>query len=282
MPRSPAEICTREARTRRVAWYLPKAAAKSPSASSARAARQSASSSAMAAPCAKYCSMKCAASPSSVPGPQRRGRPAQVFRHLVDLEHRAVAHVPRDRRLAVADDAAADHRAAAVRADQGGGGNALPAGNLDCDAIALVAKASHARAGAQLDRALLPAAVEQRAVDVGAVRHRVRIAEALREARVERDVDHRLAANPVHHQQVLDEHGLLLHPLADAKRIDGVPGIRRELDAGADLAELGRLLEHDDPEVAPRQRERHGEAADTAPGDDYWPGIACCRHWNGL
>ena len=190
--------------------------------------------------------------------------------------------MPGDRRLAVADDALADYRAAAVRADQGSGGNTLPAGDFNRHFIAFGAKADHARAGTQLDRALLPAAVEQRAVDIGAVRHRVRIAEALREARVERDVDHRLAAHAVHHQQVLDEDGLPLHPLADAERIDGVPGVRRELDAGADLAELGGLLEHDDPEVAPRQRERHGEAADTAPGDDYWPGVACCCHWNGL
>ena len=79
-------------------------------------------------------------------------------------------------------------------------------------------------------------------------------------------------------QQVLDEDGLLLHSLADAERIDGVPGVRRELDAGANLAELGRLLEHDDPEAASRQAERHGEAADTAPGDDHGSGIARCDH----
>src|SRR5207245_702889 len=157
-----------------------------------------------------------------------------------------------------------------------------PAGDFDGDAIAFGAKAGHARAGAQLDRALLPAAAEQRAVDIGAVRHRVRIAEALREARVERDVDHRLAADPVHHQQVLDEDGLLLHSLADAERIDGVPGVRRELDAGADLAELGRLLEHDDPEVAPRQGERDGKAADTASGDDYGLRVARRSHRGSL
>ena len=46
---------------------------------------------------------------------------------------------------------------------------------------------------------------------------------------------------------------------------------------------MPRLLEHDDPEVAPRQRERHGEAADTAPGDDHGRStIACCDHWNRL
>src|SRR5207302_8415775 len=109
-------------------------------------------------------------------------------------------HVAGNRRLAVAEDALADDRAAAVRADQGGGGNALPAGDFNDHFLAFSAKAGHARAGAQLDRALLPAAVEQRAVDVGAVRTRVRIAEALREARGERDVDHRPAADAVHHQ----------------------------------------------------------------------------------
>src|SRR6267143_1298481 len=166
-----------------------------------------------------------------------------------------------------------------VAAAQGCGGNGLGAGGLYDDFAPFTAKAGHPGAGTQLDRTLLPAAVEQRAVDVGAVRHRVRIAEALREARVERNVDHRLAADAVHHQQVLDEDGFLLHQLADAERIDGVPGVRRELDAGADLAELGRLLEHDDPEVAPRQAERYGEAADTAAGDDYGPGIARCDHW---
>src|SRR3979409_1613510 len=158
-----------------------------------------------------------------------------------------------------AADAARAHRAGAAGGpDEGGGGNGLAAGRLYDDFVPFSAKAGHPGTGTQLDRALLPAAGEQRAVDIGAVRHRVRIAEALREARVERDVDHRLAADAVHHQQALDEDGLLRHSLAAAESIDGVPGVRRELDAGADLAELGRLLEHDDPEVAPRQAERPG------------------------
>jgi len=53
-----------------------------------------------------------------VPGPERRRRQAQVLRHLVDLQHRAVAHVPGHRRQRVADDLLADHRAAAVRGDE--------------------------------------------------------------------------------------------------------------------------------------------------------------------
>ena len=203
-----------------------------------------------------------------VRSPERRRRPAQLFRHLFALQHRAVAHVPGGRRLAVADDALAHHRAAAVGADQRGA--------LDfafCavdDHLALVGmKAGHPRIRAQLDQvALRLAAIEQRAVDVGAVRHRVGIAEALGEARIERDVDHLLAGHAVHHQQALDEHRFLLHELADAERIERVPGVGRELDAGADLAELGRLLEDDGFEALAREAERHGEAADAAAGDD--------------
>src|SRR5690242_21128399 len=118
------------------------------------------------------------------------------------------------------------------------------------------------------------AAVEERAVDVGAVRDRVRIGEALREALVERDVDHRLAAHAVHHEQALDEHRFLLHQGADPERVERVPGIGRDLDAGADLAELRRLLEHDRAEALARQRERRSEAADAAAGDDYGLGVA--------
>ena len=60
----------------------------------------------------------------------------------------------------------------------------------------------------------------------------------------------------VHHQQALDEHRLLLHQLADAERVERVPGVGRELDAGADLAELARLLEHEHAEALNRQAER--------------------------
>ena len=90
----------------------------------------------------------------------------------------------------------------------------------------------------------------------------------LREALVERDVDHLLAAHAVEHQQVLDEHRFLLHQRADAERVERVPGVGRDLDAGADLAELRRLLEHHRAEALARERQRGGEAADAAAGDD--------------
>src|SRR5205814_10277115 len=120
------------------------------------------------------------------------------------------------RRLAVADDRFADHRAAAVGADQRLAADALAA-RFHGDAPAIEVEAGDARARPQLDQLARLAAVEQRTVDVRAVRHRVGIAEALGEAFVERDLDHRLAAHAVHHQQALDEDRLLLDQLADAE-----------------------------------------------------------------
>src|SRR4029078_9652088 len=100
------------------------------------------------------------------------------------------------------------------------------------------------------------------------MRDRVRIGEAPGEALVERDVDHLFAAHAVHHQQALDEDGFLLDQLADAERVERVPGIGCDLEARAYLAELRRLLEHDALEALARQSERGGEAADAAAGDD--------------
>jgi hypothetical protein len=130
-------------------------------------------------------------------------------------------------------------------------------------------ESAHLAVRAQLEhvRARL-ARVEQAAVDVGAVRHRVRIAVALAEASVERNVDHRFAADAVHHQQPLDEHRFLLDPLAHAERVERGPRVGRKLDARADLAEFLRLLEHQRAETLDRERQRAGQSADATAGDD--------------
>ena len=176
----------------------------------------------------------------------------------------------------VADDLLADHRAAAVGADQG---RALHAGRRSrvCTSTEEppASKPDDLAVGAQLDQLRQGlAAVEQRAVDVGAVGHRVGVAEALGEAPVERDVDHLLAAHAVEHQHALDEHRLLLHQGADAEGVERVPGVGRDLDAGADLAELLRLLEHHRAEALAGEGEGGGEAADAAAGDQDRAGVA--------
>jgi hypothetical protein len=60
------------------------------------------------------------------------------------------------------------------------------------------------------------------------------------------------------------------------ERVERVPGVGRELDAGADLAELRRLLEHHRAEALAREGERGGEPADAAARDDDRPSVPSC------
>jgi len=131
---------------------------------------------------------------------------------VIDIEHRAIAHVAGGRRQRIAHHALANHGAAAVGRDQGRSPQGRPACHLDHRRVAFVPESAHASVGAKLDQLRQPlAAIEERAVDIGAMRHRVRVAEALGEALVERDVDHPFAAHTVEHEQALDEHRLFLH-----------------------------------------------------------------------
>src|SRR5205814_3734567 len=55
---------------------------------------------------------------------------------------------------------------------------------------------------------------------------------------------------------------------ADAQPIEAVEGVGAELDAGADLAELSRLLQHQRRDALLGERQRRCEAADAAAGDE--------------
>ena len=110
----------------------------------------------------------------------------------------------RYRGLAFADDLLAHHRDAPVGADQGGGFEVCAVGSYK-NFLAKYFKTGNLGAGPQLDQLVRAAAVEKGAVDVGAVGHRVGVAEALGEARIQRDVDHAFSADAVHHQQALDD-----------------------------------------------------------------------------
>jgi hypothetical protein len=101
-------------------------------------------------------------------------------------------------------------------------------------------------------------------VDVGTVRDRVGVAEAAAEVRIDGDVDHLLPRHAVHQEQPLDEHRVLLDELADPERVEDVKRVRTELDPGAELAELVRLLEDGDAKSALCESQRASEPPDTA------------------
>jgi len=130
----------------------------------------------------------------------------------------------------------------------------------------------------QLDAASFLHAFEQRKVDVGPVDHRVRIAEAGAKRFADRDAaDQRFVDGVVHHHLVGVD-GATARPGADAEGVECSERIRSELDAGADLADLGRLLEHLDGKALARKGQCGGEAADAAAGHEHRARQGCCVH----
>ena len=101
-------------------------------------------------------------------------------------------------------------------------------------------------------------------MDVGAVGDRVRLAEALEELRAERNAGDQLAGERVAHFLRRRTVGIGEHGILEPDLVQRAENVGSELDAGADLAEFGRLLEHAHREARPRQRIGGGEAADAA------------------
>jgi hypothetical protein len=168
----------------------------------------------------------------------------------------------------VADELGPQRRLDAVAADHGDAAVDLARRIDDGDAALVLLDALDAGRGLQLDAGLRLHALEQGQVDVGAMDHRVRVAEALQEGGAGRDLADEALVHGVHHHHALGVHGAAARALADAERVEGGEGVRCQLDAGADLAELRRLLEDPDGEAASRQGQRGRQAADAGAGDD--------------
>ena len=77
-------------------------------------------------------------------------------------------------------------------------------------------------------------------MNMRAMRHCIRIAEAPLEPRVAGDIGDLLAGDGIHHQEPLDHQRVLLRRRADAERIEHRKRVGRDMEADADLAEIGR------------------------------------------
>ena len=171
-----------------------------------------------------------------------------------------------DARLAVADDAVADLRPHAVAADQRAAFGAFAVFQRDGDVIAVVLVAIDAPAGFQRDQIAALAGFQERAVDVGAMGDRIRLAEAFDEGAIERNVGDQFAGERVAHFLRRRAVGVGQDGVLEADLLQHAEDIGPELDAGADLAEFGRLLEHAHRKALARQRIGRDQAADAAAG----------------
>ncbi len=210
--------------------------------------------------------------------PDAGGVPLQVGREVLAVDHRAVDHVARDARL-VAHVLPAHRRLHAVGADQGDAAVLTALGVVDRDArsscstrCTCVEVATSMRSLACAPSSSEPC-TSARWITAYGLPKRSRNASpvGMRPTSV-------FVERVVHHHLVGVD-GACPGDLADAECVEGGEAVRPELDAGADLAELGRLLEHLDREAAPHQRECCGDAADAAAGDEHRKrGRWGCRH----
>src|SRR5262245_278461 len=120
----------------------------------------------------------------------------------------------------------------------------------------------------QRDLAAPAAGLEQRPVEVAAVHDRVGRAEMPPEDLAAGDARQLLVGEGVDEDQVPGEYGLRLEVLHDPQPVEHAVGVRALLDAIADLAELGRFLEHARGDPAARQREGRRDAAYAASDDE--------------
>jgi hypothetical protein len=200
--------------------------------------------------------------------PQAGGVPLQVGREVLAVDDGAIDHVAGDARR-VAHELLAHDRLHAVGTDERHAAVRLAALVEHRDAGGVLLDALDPRGREEADAAGLLRALEKAQVHVGAVDHGVGVAEAGAEGLAGGDAaDEALVDGVVHHHRLgIDSAGA--GALAHAQRIEGGEGVGTELDAGADLADLGRLLEHVDVEAAAHQRQRGGQAADAAAGHEH-------------
>ncbi len=174
----------------------------------------------------------------------------------------------RHARGAVAEHGLARGRPEAVGADQR---RALVLGAVladDPDDAAFLLETLDVPRGFERDLVARLAGRQQPAVQVAAVDDEVAELVAREESLAERDAADFLVGKRIDEDQRFRIHRTGLERLQHAEAIEHARDVRPHLDAVADLAELGRLLQHAHLAALLRERERRGEAADAAAGNE--------------
>jgi hypothetical protein len=83
----------------------------------------------------------------------------------------------------------------------------------------------HGAVAAQHDGVHLPAASQQRAVEVGAVDHGIRVGKAVAELLAERHPRDRLPCGAVHKPELIDEHRVFPYLVSDTEVVQRAEGV---------------------------------------------------------
>ena len=193
--------------------------------------------------------------------------PLQVDRKVFLVDHSAVHHMPRDAGR-VADKLFSHHRLHTIGPDQcaalEGFAVLVPHGH----AVVVLLDAHHAGVGVKRDLAGFLRAFKQRQMHIGAVDHGVGITKALAELLVGGDLADLVFVDGVMHHHKVGVNRTATGFVANAQCVKGVKGVGAELDACADLADLGGLLQHGVLKALAHQRQCGSQATNAATGND--------------
>ena len=211
-------------------------------------------------------------------GPEGHRPAAQMLRHLLRRQDRAVGDVAGDLWLAVTDDELPDRGPQPVGADQRCPVVAGPAVGARGHAVAMLVHRHDLPRRVQLDETVAAARLQQHCKEVGPVDERVGMRELGSKPSVERHPRHLLAGDGVEHDQVFGKDRQPADSFRQAQHVEHAEDVGPELNAGADFLELGSLFEHLRAHALLRQRERRRHAPDAAP-DDHHRRLCCAiRH----
>ena len=179
-------------------------------------------------------------------------------------QHRAIGDVAGHDRLAVADDLLAHRGPQSVAADQRRALVGLAGLGLHGDARSGVVDRHHLLRDRELDQVRFLAGVEDDVEHVGAVNDAVGRAVFVVEALVDLHVDDGFGGDRVAKLQAFGKRAPVEHLLGQSEHLEHPEHVGSELDAGADLLELGRLFQHLHRDALARQRQRRRQSADAA------------------
>lgn len=134
----------------------------------------------------------------------------------------------------------------------------------------------------QRDQIVIPACIEKRAMDVGAMGDGVGIFEALDGILAKRHVGDDLAGQGIAHFQRGRHMGILQHGVLEPDAIERAKDVWTELDTGAKFLELRGLLKNANRKALEREGIGRGETADAATGYQKRQLILICRRHANL
>ena len=210
-------------------------------------------------------------------GPQHHVAPAPLFGHFRRRQHGPIGDMAGDVRLAVADHHLPDGRPQAVGADQRRAAILLAALGARHDAVAGFVDRDDLLRVVETDASGFSASVEQRLVQVGAMDQCVGVRELFAERVAQRDAGDLLAADRIQHDEIVGKHRERADRRGEPEHVEHPEHVGPELDAGADLLELRRLLDELRRDALALERQRRAQAADAAADDDDGLVLPACH-----